>query len=163
MKKMTFIASLAMVLLMITGCVTGSQPSARVTGEPFELVIIGTSDMHANPWGFSYEDGKETTNNGMNRLGTNFQNINQPIIGTASKQESVHIKSHFMTEIVRNKSPVTCFYKQVLIAFWYGMNLWYVGYDMKFFGYLTGFAYHKQPFFRYVGPSSCYAMLTSSF
>ena len=68
MKKMTFIASLAMVLLMITGCVTGSQPSARVTGEPFELVIIGTSDMHANPWGFSYEDGKETTNNGMARL-----------------------------------------------------------------------------------------------
>lgn len=68
MKKLTFIASLAMVLLMITGCVTGSQPSARVTGEPFELVIIGTSDMHANPWGFSYEDGKETTNNGMARL-----------------------------------------------------------------------------------------------
>lgn len=68
MKKMTFIASLAMVLLMITGCVTGSQPSARVTGEPFELVIIGTSDMHANPWGFSYEDGKETTNSGMARL-----------------------------------------------------------------------------------------------
>lgn len=68
MKKMTFIASLAMVLLMITGCVTRSQPSARVTGEPFELVIIGTSDMHANPWGFSYEDGKETTNNGMARL-----------------------------------------------------------------------------------------------
>ena len=105
----------------------------------------------------------ETTDDSMDRPRTGFQNINQPTMGTASKQESVHIKSHFMTEIVRNKSPVTCFYKQVLVAFWYGMNLWYVGYDMKFICYLTGFAYHKQPFFRYVGPSSCYAMLTYPF
>ena len=53
----------------------------------------------------------ETTDNGMDRPRTGFQNINQPTMGTASKQESVHIKSHFMTEIVRNKSPVTSIYK----------------------------------------------------
>ncbi|MGN0905740.1 MAG: metallophosphoesterase, partial [Bullifex sp.] len=68
MKKLTYFAIIMMVLISLTGCVTGKHASSRPAGEPYELVIIATSDLHANPWGFSYEDGKETTNNGMARL-----------------------------------------------------------------------------------------------
>lgn len=32
------------------------------------VVILGTSDMHGNVLGWSYEDGKETGNSGMARL-----------------------------------------------------------------------------------------------
>ena len=39
------------------------------------ITILGTSDMHANPWGFSYEDDKETSNNGMARLYTYIQQV----------------------------------------------------------------------------------------
>lgn len=37
---------------------------------PVTIEIIGTTDMHANIWGYSYEDNKETTNNGMARIAT---------------------------------------------------------------------------------------------
>lgn len=35
-----------------------------------ELVILGTSDIHGNIYGFAYEDNKESKNNGMARLAT---------------------------------------------------------------------------------------------
>ena len=41
------------------------------------IVILGTSDMHGNIWGWSYEDGTETSNNGMARLYTYIQQVRE--------------------------------------------------------------------------------------
>lgn len=39
------------------------------------ITVIGTSDMHGNIWGFSYEDNSETANNGMARLYTYIEGV----------------------------------------------------------------------------------------
>ena len=41
--------------------------AAEAEGEK-HITILGTSDMHGNIWGYSYEDNAETDNNGMARL-----------------------------------------------------------------------------------------------
>ena len=84
MEKHRFLTVLCIVFIsigLIVSCATPKQSqnieteitysnetSLREKGKPYHLVVLGTSDIHANIWGFSYEDGKETTNNGMVRL-----------------------------------------------------------------------------------------------
>jgi 2',3'-cyclic-nucleotide 2'-phosphodiesterase/3'-nucleotidase len=43
--------------------------------ENVKIVILGTSDTHSNLYGFSYEDNKETSNNGMARIATYVQEV----------------------------------------------------------------------------------------
>ena len=45
--------------------------------EKTHIVILGTSDMHGNIWGWSYEDGTETSNSGMARLYTYIQQVRE--------------------------------------------------------------------------------------
>lgn len=83
MKKLklwgAFLAS-ALVISLLFSCASTSvelplgktrdytnEENLRVKGEPYHLVVLGTSDIHGNIWGYSYEDGKETSNNGMVR------------------------------------------------------------------------------------------------
>ena len=49
--------------------------AAGTSAKETHITILGTSDMHANPWGYNYEDDKETTNNGMARLYTYIQQV----------------------------------------------------------------------------------------
>ena len=48
--------------------------AAEAEGEK-HITILGTSDMHGNIWGYSYEDNAETDNNGMARLYTYIQQV----------------------------------------------------------------------------------------
>ncbi|ERT61508.1 2',3'-cyclic-nucleotide 2'-phosphodiesterase/3'-nucleotidase [Peptoniphilus koenoeneniae] len=43
---------------------------AFADSQKINLTIIGTSDIHANPYGYSYEDNKEGKNNGLARIAT---------------------------------------------------------------------------------------------
>lgn len=49
-------------------------PNAE-TPETKKIVVLGTSDMHANIYGYSYEDDKETKNNGMARIMSYVESI----------------------------------------------------------------------------------------
>jgi len=53
-------------LLLIGGSLFAT--GTREFSGPMELTILGTTDIHGNIWGFSYENDKETTNNGMARI-----------------------------------------------------------------------------------------------
>lgn len=53
----------------------GSTANLYAQPENINLVILGTSDMHANIWGFSYEDQKDTPNNGMARVATYIDTV----------------------------------------------------------------------------------------
>lgn len=71
MKRKLSIAFLLLAsVLVLFSCASskGQEIVTRAEGEPYELVILGTSDMHANIWSYSYEDNKESSNNGMARL-----------------------------------------------------------------------------------------------
>ena len=39
------------------------------------ITVIGTTDMHGNIWGYSYEDNKETTNNGIARVYSYIESV----------------------------------------------------------------------------------------
>lgn len=53
-------------------CILGLLTAIPVSADAREvkLTILGTSDIHANLYGYAYEDGKETANNGWARLAT---------------------------------------------------------------------------------------------
>lgn len=60
------------------GIITGG--AAEEDG--IHVVILGTSDMHGNIWGYSYEDDAEMDNNGMARLYTYIPKVREenPIV-----------------------------------------------------------------------------------
>lgn len=72
----------ASLLLGTAGCATDASSTAETvsssttqtseslqTGQT-DITIIGTSDLHANIWGYSYEDQADTDNNGLARVST---------------------------------------------------------------------------------------------
>ena len=111
MKKHNIL--LAVLLICVTlfttmSCATSQKSemvSNRVPGEPFELVILGTSDMHGNIWGFSYEDSKESTNNGMSRLYTFIESERETHPGLILLDAGDDIQGTIMTDDLANKNP----------------------------------------------------------
>ena len=65
-RLLPVLLSLSMAVSMLPAAALAAEAD---TGEK-HLTILGTSDMHGNIWGFSYEDNSETANNGMARLFT---------------------------------------------------------------------------------------------
>ena len=50
---------------------TGSEvPQKEEEAGSTTITILGTSDVHGNLWGYTYEDSAETTNNGLARIST---------------------------------------------------------------------------------------------
>ena len=69
-KKYLFFSALALltVLFLSVSCITSKDVNTET--KKYELEILCTSDLHGNVWGFSYEDSKESSDNGMARLYT---------------------------------------------------------------------------------------------
>jgi len=67
MKKMLKLQIMSVLLFAVCGLVFARQP---VT-----ITVIGTTDMHGNIWGYSYEDNKETANNGIARVYTYIKSV----------------------------------------------------------------------------------------
>ncbi|WP_294515731.1 5'-nucleotidase C-terminal domain-containing protein [uncultured Intestinimonas sp.] len=74
------------------------------TGEK-HITILGTSDMHGNIWGFSYEDNAESTNNGMARLYTYIQQVRAENPNTILIDAGDDIQGTIMTDDLYNKTP----------------------------------------------------------
>ena len=69
------------------------------------ITILGTSDMPAKPWGFSYEDDKETSNNGMARLYTYIQQVRAEEKNVVLLDAGDDIQGTIMTDDIYNKKP----------------------------------------------------------
>ncbi len=98
---------------------------AAETGEK-HITILGTSDMHGNIWGYSYEDNTETTNNGMARLYTYIQQVRAENPNTILIDAGDDIQGTIMTDDLYNKTPEEA--HPVITA----MN--YMGYDAMTLG-----------------------------
>ena len=121
MKKHRFLSILSVVFIsicLIVSCATtkgtqrveeeitySNETSLRVKGQPYHLVVLGTSDIHGNIWGYSYEDGKETTNNGMVRLTSyiNKEREKNPHLLLIDAGDA--IQGTIMTDDIYNKNP----------------------------------------------------------
>ena len=69
------------------------------------IVILGTSDMHGNVWGWSYEDGTETSNTGMARLYTYIRQVREENPLTFLIDAGDEIQGTIMTDDIANKEP----------------------------------------------------------
>ncbi|MBR2255783.1 MAG: 5'-nucleotidase C-terminal domain-containing protein [Blautia sp.] len=69
------------------------------------IVILGTSDMHGNIWGYSYEDNAETANNGMARLYTYIQEVRAEYPDVILVDGGDDIQGTIMTDDIYNKIP----------------------------------------------------------
>lgn len=96
-------------ILLILSMAASMLPAAALaaeadTGEK-HITILGTSDMHGNIWGFSYEDNAESTNNGMARLYTYIQQVRAENPNTILIDAGDDIQGTIMTDDLYNKTP----------------------------------------------------------
>lgn len=73
--------------------------------ESTHVVILGTSDMHGNIWGWSYEDDTETTNNGMARLYTYIRQVREENPVTFLIDAGDAIQGTILTDDIANREP----------------------------------------------------------
>lgn len=123
MKKTMF---KSLCLLFAAAFITVMLSCIAFAEDEIHVVILGTSDMHGNPWGYSYEDGAETENNGMSRLYTYIKEVREenPIVFLVDAGDD--IQGTIMTDDIANKKPDE---EHPVIA---AMN--YMGYDAMTLG-----------------------------
>ena len=97
-KLLSVLLALVMVLALLPSAAFAAEGEKHIT-------ILGTSDMHGNIWGFSYEDSKETDNNGMARLYTYIQQVRAENPNTILIDAGDDIQGTIMTDDIYNKIP----------------------------------------------------------
>ena len=97
-------SAIPLILLAVT-LLNMLMPRRAFAGEEKHVVILGTSDMHGNVWGYSYEDYAETTNNGMARLYTYIKQVREenPIVFLVDAGDA--IQGTIMTDDLANRNP----------------------------------------------------------
>lgn len=115
MKKLTkllaMLLAVAMILSVLAGCnKTEPDPTEpETTGEPAaentQITILGTTDLHGNVWGFSYEDNAETDADGMARVYTYVQEVRAENPNTILTESGDFIQGTIMTDDLFNKFP----------------------------------------------------------
>ena len=115
MKKLTkllaMLLAVAMILSVLAGCnKTEPDPTEpEATGEPAaentQITILGTTDLHGNVWGFSYEDNAETDADGMARVYTYVQEVRAENPNTILTESGDFIQGTIMTDDLFNKYP----------------------------------------------------------
>ena len=96
---------LCIVFLIMAAFIAVVAVSGLRSCQETHAVILATSDMHANIWGYSYEDNKETDNNGMARLYTYIKKIREeePVVFLVDAGDD--IQGTIMTDDIANRSP----------------------------------------------------------
>ena len=113
--------------LFVTTILLAVLPACIVSAEgENHVVILATSDMHGNIWGYSYEDNAETDNNGMARLYTYIQQVREENPTVFLVDAGDVIQGTIMTDNVANMEPDN---EHPVIA---AMN--YMGYDTMTLG-----------------------------
>ena len=103
MKKSRFkpIVFAVLLLSLWIGALGGQVASQAIIQRT--LTILGTTDLHGNIWGFSYEDNKETTNNGMARIATYVQKVRAESPNVILIDNGDAIQGTILTDDIYNK------------------------------------------------------------
>ena len=103
MQAMKRFTSGILIVLMILIFGTGIQTA--LAEESTHIVILGTSDMHGNILGWSYEDGAETVNDGMARLYTYIEQVRNENPVTFLIDGGDEIQGTILTDDIAGKEP----------------------------------------------------------
>ena len=104
-KKYLFFSALALltVLFLSVSCITSKDVNTET--KKYELEILCISDLHGNVWGFSYEDSKESSDNGMARLYTYIKKEREANPDLILLDAGDNIQGTIMTDDLANKNP----------------------------------------------------------
>jgi len=93
---------LFMLVLCLIASFTFAQPMMEVPSTE-KLVILATTDIHGNVWGFSYENDKDTTNTGMARIASYVEEVRsqEPYVVLVDNGDT--IQGNIMTDDLYNK------------------------------------------------------------
>ena len=91
-----------MLVAVLMALMVSCAPSA---GNETHIVILATSDLHGNVWGYTYEDNAESSNNGMARLYTYIKQVREenPLVFLIDGGDD--IQGTIMTDDIANKVP----------------------------------------------------------
>lgn len=104
MKKQR-LQALALVFILIVGIVAvGAQDGSSARG-PQTVTILGTTDLHGNIWGFSYENATETVNNGMARIYGYVESVRKETPNVVLIDNGDTIQGTILTDDLYNKRP----------------------------------------------------------
>ena len=102
-SKRLFIVLVA--LFMGFSLLPAAAGGSRERSREKRITILGTSDMHGNIWGFSYEDNSETANNGMARLYAYIEQVRKKERNVILIDAGDDIQGTIMTDDLYNKTP----------------------------------------------------------
>ncbi len=95
----TLLASLLAAAMLVS-----LVPAALATGTgETHITIIGTSDTHGNIWGYSYEDMKESTGDGLARVSTYVNQVRAENPNTILVDAGDTIQGTIMTDDLYSK------------------------------------------------------------
>ena len=100
-RSMRIAVLLLVIISLFTGFLTGQPLSEGRQAE--KLVILATTDIHSNVWGFSYEDDKETTNTGMARIASYVESVRDEEEHVILVDNGDVIQGNIMTDDLYNK------------------------------------------------------------
>ena len=96
-KALCSLMMVALLLSLISGMALAEEDT--------HIVILATSDLHGNIWGYSYEDNAETANNGMARLYTYIEQVRSENPNVFLVDAGDDIQGTIMTDDIANKVP----------------------------------------------------------
>ena len=76
---------------------------ATKPSEPIKIVIVATSDLHGNLWGYRYEHGVDTTNDGLARVATYVQEVRESGVAMLLIDNGDAFQGNILTDDVFNK------------------------------------------------------------
>lgn len=105
MKRTGFRMLVLAAMLMTTWIgALGAQAAFEAQG-PQTVTIIGTTDIHGNVWGFSYENDTETANTGMARIASYLEEVRGETANVVLIDNGDVIQGNIMTDDLYNKRP----------------------------------------------------------
>ena len=105
MGKMKKTAGILLILAIVFSVAFACAEGANGTGK--HVVILATSDMHGNIWGWSYEDNQETTNSGMARLYTYIRKVREEYPDAFLIDGGDELQGNILTDDIASKEPET--------------------------------------------------------
>lgn len=81
------------------------KPEPKPDASAIDLTILGTSDVHGNLWGYTYEDGTETTDNGLARISTYVKEVRETSKNVILLDNGDTYQGNIMTDDIYNKNP----------------------------------------------------------
>ncbi len=98
------ISRLLVLALALTTCLLLTS-AASAEAREVKLTILGTSDIHAQLYGFAYEDSKETANNGWARLATYIKQVREENPNVILMDNGDTYQGTILSDDVYNKRP----------------------------------------------------------